>query len=84
MFVKHEFRGKGLNLAQQLLDTLIAHAIECKITDLYLGTIDRFKAAIRFYERNGFERVDVSELPSYPAKSEIDDLFYHLKLNNKA
>jgi len=83
MFVKQAFRGKELNLAQQLLETLIAYAIDCQIDNLYLGTIERFKAAIRFYERNGFERVDVSELPSYLPKSEIDDLFYHLNLNDK-
>ena len=54
MFVKKEFRGKELGIAQKLLDTLTTKAQEAQMQHLYLGTIERLQAAIRFYERNGF------------------------------
>ena len=52
MFVKKEFRGKELNIAQELLEVLISFCRENRIDDLYLGTITVLKAAQRFYERN--------------------------------
>lgn len=80
MFVKKEFRGKELNLAQRLLETLIASALKNQITDLYLGTIETFEAAGRFYKRNGFNRIDKADLPSCFPVMDVDDVFYHLHL----
>ncbi|HEY9256913.1 GNAT family N-acetyltransferase, partial [Chitinophaga sp.] len=39
MFVKKDFRGKELGLAQQLLNQLIDYCKKNQITDLYLGTV---------------------------------------------
>lgn len=80
MFVRKEFRGKELGIAQRLLQILIEHCKAHEITDLYLGTVDRLQAAIRFYERNGFIRVSRSELPeSFPIMP-VDNTFYHLHI----
>lgn len=81
MFVKKEYRGKEFNIAQMLLETLIAFCQEQKIEDLYLGTVNVLKAAQRFYERNGFLKIEKENLPApFPLMS-ADDVFYHLKLD---
>ncbi|HEX9512187.1 MAG TPA: GNAT family N-acetyltransferase [Puia sp.] len=80
MFVRKEFRGKELRIAQRLLDVLIDHCRSCEITDLYLGTVHWLHAAIRFYERNGFVRIEKAELPgSFPIMP-VDNTFYHFHL----
>ncbi|RKE81191.1 GNAT family N-acetyltransferase [Chryseobacterium sp. AG363] len=81
MFVKKEFRGKELNIAQELLEVLISFCRENRIDDLYLGTITVLKAAQRFYERNLFVKIEKSDLPvKFPLMS-ADDVFYHLNLD---
>jgi N-acetylglutamate synthase-like GNAT family acetyltransferase len=80
MFVRKEFRGKEFGIAQRLLETLIDHSKAHEITDLYLGTVDRLQAAIRFYERNGFVRIDKNKLPeSFPIMM-VDNTFYHFHI----
>lgn len=81
MFVKKEFRGKELAIAQQLLAILIEYSNRQGIKDLYLGTVDMLKAAHRFYERNGFQRIKVEDLPSYFPRMMADNVFYHLHLD---
>jgi GNAT superfamily N-acetyltransferase len=80
MFVKKEFRGKEFSIAQQLLDTLIDYCQKNGIDDLYLGTISVLEAALRFYERNDFVRIEKESLPdTFPVMS-ADNVFCHLKL----
>lgn len=80
MFVKESFRGKELGIAQELLNELISFSSAHNITDLYLGTIDVFKAAQPFYERNNFTIINKEELPvSFPLMN-ADNLFYHLNI----
>jgi putative acetyltransferase len=81
MFVKKEFRGKELSIAQHLLDYLINYARNNGITDLYLGTVDLLKAAIRFYEKNHFIRIEKNALPPNFPLVKVDNTFYHLKLS---
>jgi len=80
MFVKKEFRGKEYGIAQQLLEKLIEYCYGIKITDLYLGTVEVLTAAQRFYERNGFERINRTALPDYFPLMSADTVFYHLVL----
>jgi GNAT superfamily N-acetyltransferase len=80
MFVKKEFRGKEFSIAQKLLETLIDYCKENGIDDLYLGTVSILEAALRFYERNNFVRVEKESLPTaFPIMS-ADNVFCHLKL----
>jgi N-acetylglutamate synthase-like GNAT family acetyltransferase len=80
MFVKKEFRGKELKIAQQLLDTLISYCKKNEIDHLYLGTVNLLKAAIRFYEKNNFIQIDKNELPvKFPLMS-ADNVFCYLSL----
>lgn len=80
MFVKKEFRGKDLNIAQKLLEVLIDFCREKGIDDLYLGTITVLKAAQRFYERNNFKKIEKEKLPKQFPLMNSDDIFYHLNM----
>jgi putative acetyltransferase len=79
MFVKAEFRGE-YGIAQQLLDILTTHAQSYHITDLYLGTVAKLKAAIRFYERNGFSPVEKNDIPSVFPFMAVDTHFFGKKI----
>ncbi|MBN9380977.1 MAG: GNAT family N-acetyltransferase [Chitinophagaceae bacterium] len=82
MFVKQEFRGKQFGIAQRLLETLVEYCVSHQMADLYLGTVNVMKAAHRFYERNGFRRMEKGALPGYFPLMSADNLFYHLHLDN--
>lgn len=84
MFVKKAFRGKQTGVAQQLLQTLLEFCSARGIRDLYLGTIHVLKAAHRFYERNGFQRVSRADLPSYFPAMMWEDVYYYLSLTKPA
>ncbi len=83
MFVQKEYRGKEWGIAQQLLQTLISHCGQNQIADLYLGTVEILKAAHRFYEKNGFQRINKADLPSYFPLMEVDNVFYHTHLSSR-
>lgn len=80
MFVKKEFRGKEYSIAAALLSELINYCKENDIVNVYLGTVDILKAAIRFYEKKGFLQVDKKDLPTdFPLMS-ADNVFCHLTI----
>ncbi|SHL76671.1 Acetyltransferase (GNAT) domain-containing protein [Chryseobacterium carnipullorum] len=83
MFVKKEFRGKELNIAQELLGVLVSFCRENGIHSIYLGTVTILKAAMRFYERNHFVEVEKENLPTRFPLMNADNVFYslHLKEN---
>lgn len=83
MFVKKEYRGKENGVAAALLDRVFTWCLEKEIETVFLGTVLQLKAAHRFYEKNGFVEVDVSELPaSFPLVS-VDKKFYRKDLLGK-
>ncbi len=80
MFVNVNYRGCGVG--KKLLITLVNWAKEKNIKEIYLGTIDKFKVAHKFYEKNGFVRVTKSKLPeSFPIMLS-DNIFYCLTIPN--
>jgi GNAT superfamily N-acetyltransferase len=81
MFVKKEFRGKELQIAQQLLEVLIAYSKEIGLLHLYLGTVSILEAALRFYERNNFVTIAKEQLPAAFPVMNADNVFCHLTLN---
>lgn len=81
MFVKKEYRGPAYQTAKRLLDHAINWANEKSIETIHLGTTVNFKAAQRFYEKNGFKRIDAECLPSSFPKVAIDDIFYRYVVN---
>ncbi len=76
MFVAAAVRGREHGVAARLLDALLAHARANGIRDIFLGTTDKFLAAHRFYEKNGFTEIKRDELPrSFPLMA-VDNKFY--------
>lgn len=76
MFVKKEFRGVGLSVSRRLLDTAFAWAKERGVSEIWLGTTPAFRAAHRFYEKNGFSEASKAELPIGFPVMEVDKKFY--------
>ena len=74
MFLDRRFRGSGI--AQSLLETVTQWAGDEKLTTIYLGTMDQFKAAQKFYERSGFQKIYPEALPADFPLNPLDDLFY--------
>lgn len=77
MFVKASHRGKEFSVAPKLLEHLVLSA-QCKgVRELFLGTTERFLAAHRFYEKQGFVRVAPELLPLAFPRMAVDTRFYH-------
>jgi RimJ/RimL family protein N-acetyltransferase len=74
VFLDKEFRGKGF--AIQLLDTVYNWCHTRNITKIFLGTTLAFKAAHRFYEKNGFKELKKEEMPSFCKPMDCDEKFY--------
>ena len=76
MFVHPDFRGKEYGTAQILLDTLLDWCAEKKVKGIFLGTLMKFIAARKFYDRNEFEVITKDDLPPGFPKMPLDDVFY--------
>ncbi|WP_307287839.1 GNAT family N-acetyltransferase [Bacillus sp. SORGH_AS_0510] len=76
MFVAKEFRGKVNQTASLLLNKLFDWGNVKAVTEIFLGTTPQFLAAHRFYEKNGFQEINSTELPeSFPILA-VDKKFY--------
>lgn len=82
MFVKAAHRGSELGVAARLLDELLSHMRASGMTEIFLGTTDRFRAAHRFYEKNGFALIPAVKLPETFPRMKVDTRFYRLKLTS--
>ncbi|WP_306351397.1 GNAT family N-acetyltransferase [Flavobacterium sp. '19STA2R22 D10 B1'] len=80
MFVGAGFRGKEYGVGQDLLDTLLEFAYQKGYSDLFLGTTEKFIAAHRFYEKNGFSLLNKGDLPSSFPLVKVDTRFYKYKV----
>lgn len=76
MFVHATWRGAEKGVSQALLDTLLGHAAQNGMSEILLGTIDKFVAAQRFYRRNGFEEIPEGELPASFPRMHVDTNFF--------
>ncbi|ALZ75284.1 GNAT family N-acetyltransferase [Rheinheimera sp. F8] len=84
MFVAAAYRGAEQGVAKQLLDELLVWSAKQGIADILLGTTDKFVAAHRFYEKNGFAEVQKSSLPQTFPVMAVDSKFYRLALTPHA
>ena len=78
MFVDKDYRGKEFGVGQKLLHTLIDWSRQKGFTEIFLGTTEKFIAAQRFYEKNGFKEIEKQELPETFPIMEVDIKFYRL------
>ncbi len=67
-------------MSARLLETLLAWAAARGVKDVFLGTTEKFRAAHRFYERNGFQLIAADELPPSFPKMAVDTRFYRRTL----
>ena len=81
MFVHKDYRGRDKAVAARLLESALTWAREHEVEEVYLGTTDKFLAAHRFYEKNGFAQIDPSLLPKAFPVMKIDSRFYRYRLN---
>lgn len=82
MFVAPEARGKEAGVARRLLLTLLVWAKEHGIRQIYLGTTDKFLAAHRFYEKNGFRAIEPEHLPQSFPRMVQDTKYYEIELDS--
>lgn len=80
MFVAPGYRGEPHRTGQVLLDALLTHARTVGLRRILLGTTEAFKAAHRFYERNGFVPIAKGDLPPAFPLMPLDTRFYALDL----
>lgn len=80
MFVKEKFRGKEYGVGLLLLKTLLNWSKEKGYKEIFLGTTEKFLAAHRFYEKNGFEEIEKGKLPENFPVVNVDVKFYLYKL----
>lgn len=76
MFVARPYRGKEKGVGQALLNRLFQWCRERNIRNIYLGTTDVMQAAHRFYEKNGFSRIEKQSLPAAFPVMPVDNIFY--------
>ncbi len=76
MFVHPEFRGPGLGIAMALWGAALEWAGIKNISGIFLGTTEKFLAAHRFYEKNGFVPIEKESLPSQFPIMAVDTKFY--------
>lgn len=79
MFVAKEHRGSESGIAKVLLNRALDEATKLGHSSVYLGTMEQFKAAQKFYSKNNFVRIPSTELPPEMTFNPVDDLFYVLK-----
>jgi putative acetyltransferase len=80
MFVHKDYRGKEKGIGQLLLNTLIGWCWQKDINEVYLGTVEQLHAAKRFYERNGFVKVEKDTLPATFPLMPVDTEFFKLTI----
>jgi len=80
MFVHADYRGAAHGVAQALLDTLLSHARAMSLASVWLGTTEFFKAAHRFYAKNGFAELGEKQLPTGFPRMALDTRFFRIEL----
>lgn len=81
MFVHADYRGKQFGVGQLLLSTLLQWAMEKQFTQILLGTTEKFLAAQRFYEKNGFTEISKESLPKEFPIMPVDVKFYKYEIH---
>ncbi|QGY40638.1 GNAT family N-acetyltransferase [Pseudodesulfovibrio cashew] len=76
VFVKKAYRGKERGIAAALMETLLDHARGQGVREVYLGTVDVYHAAHRFYEKQGFVEVQREQVPESVPLMAVDVKYY--------
>lgn len=79
MFVKQEYRGKERGIAAALMRTLLDWARDRGVKEIFLGTVDVYHAAHRFYEKSGFTEVARQDVPDSVPLMDVDVKYYRYR-----
>ncbi|MGE4420866.1 MAG: GNAT family N-acetyltransferase [Pseudodesulfovibrio sp.] len=79
MFVKKAFRGGERGVGAKLMRTLLDWARTHGVREIYLGTVDVYHAAHRFYEKSGFVEVVRGEVPDTVPLMDVDVKYYRFR-----
>jgi N-acetylglutamate synthase-like GNAT family acetyltransferase len=80
MFVLESFRGKEYRTGQLLLDAALEWMKDKKCHEVFLGTLDVFAAAQKFYLKNGFEEITKDKLPENFPRMPLDNRFFKKRI----
>lgn len=80
MMVDKNYRGKNFLTATLLLNISFEWARNKGFRHIYLGTMEQFTAAQRFYLKNGFWEITKDELPPDYVPNPIDSIYYRTEL----
>jgi N-acetylglutamate synthase-like GNAT family acetyltransferase len=80
MFVLESFRGKEYRTSQLLLDAALKWMKDKNCREVILGTLDIFKAAQKFYLKNGFEEITKDQLPANFPRMTLDNRFFKKRI----
>jgi len=80
VFLDKKYRSSSEEFAKKLLQTVLLWSKQHNVKTIYLGTTLAFRAAHRFYEKNGFTELARKEMPSYCQPMDCDEKFYQLNL----
>lgn len=81
MMVDKAFRGENYQTAKLLLDQAVEWAKRQGVKAIYLGTMEQFKAAQKFYVKHGFTQISKHDLPADYVPNPIDSLYYVVHLH---
>jgi len=76
MFVLPDFRGPAFGTARALWGAALEWARVKNLSEIFLGTTEKFLAAHRFYEKNGFVSIEKERLPGQFPLMAVDTKFY--------
>ncbi len=79
VFLETEYRGAGKGYSKALLDIVLKWAKVQEVQTIYLGTTLAFRAAHRFYEKNGFTEISRNQMPPYCKPMDCDEKFFKLE-----
>ncbi len=80
MMVKKAFRGKAWAVSSGLMETAMSWCTENNFQVIYLGTMQQFIGAQRFYKKNGFVEIVEQDLPSEFLINPLDKVFFRRRL----
>ncbi len=80
MFVHPDYRGSQHGVAHALLNRLLEESKRRGFREIFLGTTEKFRAAHRFYQKNGFDLITPGELPPAFPRMIQDTKYYRLRL----
>ena len=73
---------RGMGLANKLVEKLFQQAKKHQFKSIYIGTLDSFHWAHRFYQKHGFQQIPRKALPANFEADPLDSVFWKANIEN--